>query len=56
MEYPYQVRHPDGGTVLQSTERYPPRVELDLLEHGYIIKLNGKKLTKAEIRKEVKSK
>lgn len=56
MEYPYQVINPEGAVVLQSTVRHPPRVELDLLEHGYTIKFNGRKLTKTEIRKEVKSK
>ena len=56
MEYPYQVINPEGAVVLQSAVRYPPRVELDLLEHGHTIKLNARKLTKTEIRKEVKGK
>lgn len=53
MEYPYQVINPEGETVLQSKVRHSARIELDHLEHGYTIKLNGKKLTKTEVRKEV---
>lgn len=53
MEYPYQVISPDGETVLQSKVRHSTRIELDLLEHGYTVKLNGKRLTKAEVRKEL---
>lgn len=53
-EMPYIVINPDGVTVLQSLVRHPRRVELDLLEHGYTIKLNGGKLTKTELRREVK--
>lgn len=56
MEYPYCVINPAGDIVLQSTVRYSRTVELDLLEHGYTIKLNGRKLTKTEIRKEVNRK
>ena len=56
MEYPYQVINPEGAIVLQSKVRHPPRVEMDLLEHGYTIKVNGRKLTKTEIRKEVRGK
>lgn len=42
-----------GNVIMEAPEscRYPPRVELSLLEAGYTIKLNGKKLTKAEIKK-----
>ena len=53
-EWPYVVVNPMGMVVLQSTVRHPRPVELDLLDHGYTIKLNGKKLTKQEIRKEAK--
>lgn len=45
-EMPYIVINPDGVTVLQSLVRHPRRVELDLLEHGYTIKLHGKKQMK----------
>lgn len=30
--------------------RYPPSVELDMIEAGYEIRLNGKKLTKKEVK------
>lgn len=56
MEYPYQVINPEGACVLQAPEkcRYPSNKELKLLEAGYVIKLNGKKLTKTEIKKKEK--
>ena len=53
MEYPYQVINPDGETVLQSKVRHSARIELDLLERGYAVKLNGKRLTKTEVRKDL---
>ena len=56
MEYPYQVINPEGIIVLQSKVRHPARVELDHLEAGYTIRFHGRKLTKTEIRKEVKGK
>lgn len=56
MEYPYQVINPEGITVLQSKVRHSAKVELDHLENGYTIKLHGRKLTKTEVRKEVKGK
>lgn len=51
----YEVYASDGKLVMcaPASCRYPPRVELDLLEYGYIIKLNGKRLTKSEVRKEL---
>lgn len=58
MELPYQVFNPQGVCIMQAPEkcRYSRRIELSILEAGYTIKLNGKRLTKAEIRKEVKRK
>lgn len=55
MEYPYEVINPSGQTVMTSAAncRYSRLQELMLLENGYTIKLNGKRLTKAEIRKEL---
>lgn len=49
------VFNPAGDLVLQAVEsaRYPRRVELDLLGAGYTIRLHGKRITKAEIRKEL---
>ena len=53
-DFNYQVISPlTGNVVMEAPEscRYPPRVELSLLEAGYSIRLNGKKLAKAEIKK-----
>ena len=52
-DYSYTVTNPSGETVLQAAEscRYPRLVELALLDAGYIIRLNGKPITKADIRK-----
>lgn len=50
----YQVICPptgSGGVEAPESCRYPLRTEMSLLEAGYTIKLNGKKLTKAEIKK-----
>ena len=54
-KYPYKIYNAVGDIVLQSAAdcRYPKTVELAMLEAGYTIRLNGKKLTKTEIRKEV---
>lgn len=48
------VYNPAGELVLQAVEsvRYPRRVELDLLGAGYIIRLHGKRITKAELKRE----
>lgn len=50
---PYQVYSTAGQLVLQAPEncRYPRALEAALLDTGYTIKLNGKRLTKSEIRK-----
>lgn len=55
MSFPYEVINPSGEPVMVAPEscRYPRRLELEMLESGYTIKLNGKKLTKLEIRKEL---
>lgn len=51
--HPYIVTNLSGDIVLQAEEscRYPRLVELALLEAGYTIRLNGKLLTRADIRK-----
>lgn len=51
---PYQVYNSAGTLVLQAPAscRSSRRVELDQLENGYTIRLNGRKITKTEIRKE----
>lgn len=48
----YQVYDPAGKLVLQSTEncRYSVALEMSMLNAGYTIKLNGKRLTKAGIK------
>lgn len=59
MEYPYQVIPPagqPGGLIAPESCRYPRTTELSLLEAGYTIRLHGKKITKTELRKEVKPK
>jgi hypothetical protein len=48
-KYPYKVYAPEGHLVLQSAVRHPKHIELDHLEHGYTIKLNGKRITKKEV-------
>ena len=52
-EYPYQVYSPLGGLVLESTieGRYPAKTELHMLEAGFTIRLYGRKLTKADVKK-----
>ena len=54
-EYAYTIHNPAGDLVLQAVEsaRYPRRIELDLLGAGYIIRLHGKRITKADMRKEM---
>lgn len=55
MELPYQVINPAGTVVLQAPEscRSTRRVELDQLDHGYTIRLHGKRITKADLKKAV---
>ena len=55
-DYPYTETNPSGEIVLQAAEscRYPRLVELALLETGYIVRLHGKKITKTEMRKEMR--
>lgn len=57
MEYPYEVFHPTGQRILVAPEhlRYPKHIELDMMEAGYSIRLHGKKITKTELRKEVRT-
>lgn len=56
MDLPYQVINPAGTVVLQAPEscRSSRRVELDQLEHGYTIRLNGQRVTKTEARNAVR--
>lgn len=52
-EYPYKIYNPAGELVLQAPEscRHPKLVELALVEAGYSISLNGRKLTKTALRR-----
>ena len=52
-KYPYKVFNPAGEVVLQSIPecRYPRAVELQMLEAGYTIRLSGKRISRAEIKK-----
>lgn len=56
IDYPYQVFSPSGQPIMEAPEscRYPRRIEKDMLEAGYTIRLHGKKITKTEVRKEAK--
>lgn len=58
MDLPYQVFDPTGQRVMHAPEscRYPQRIELDMLEAGYSIRLHGRRITKTELRKEAKGK
>ena len=51
-KYPYKVIDRFGTQVLSATEdcRYPKEIERGLLEHGYTIKLHGKKITKKDVK------
>lgn len=53
MGVPYQVFDSSGRLVLDSDVscRYPRTMELSLLDAGYSVKIDGKKLTKTEARK-----
>lgn len=53
MKHPYEVIPPPGqpgGVEAPESCRYPKDVERQLLDAGYTIKLNGKKITKKEIK------
>lgn len=59
MSYPYEVIPPPGqpgGVEAPESCRYPRKTELSLLEAGYTIRLHGKRITKTELRKEVRGK
>lgn len=58
MGIPYRVYDSSGQQVLESDTRcrYPRHIELSMLDAGYAIRIDGKKLTKTEIRKDSASK
>lgn len=53
-ERPYvEIIDRDGRlmhAIYHGCERYPREVELDMLEQGYTVKVNGKKLIKKELK------
>lgn len=53
MDYPYEVYSPSGQALMHAPEscRYPVRLELEMIDAGYTLKLNGKRITKTELRK-----
>ena len=48
----YRIYDPSGRLAESRPEslRYPKKTELSILNAGYTIKLNGKKITKKEIQ------
>ena len=56
MATPYiEIFNRDGVCVermAQGCARYSRKTELNMLENGYTIKINGKKLTKKELRED----
>ena len=56
MATPYiEIFNRDGVCVermAQGCARYSPATELDMLDRGYTIKINGKKLTKKELKED----
>ena len=52
MSASYKVYDRDGRCRLSTTVdcRYEKEIEQDLLEAGYVIKIDGKKLTKKDVR------
>ena len=52
-KYSYIVTDTSGAAVLQALEscRYSRQLEAAMLDAGYTIQLNGKRITKADIRK-----
>lgn len=52
MEKTYKVYDRDGVLRMSAPEelRYPPEIELSIVNAGYSIKLNGKKITKKELQ------
>lgn len=59
MSHPYEVIPPPGqpgGVEASESCRYPPKKELSILEAGYTIKLHGKRITKADVRRRLKEK
>jgi hypothetical protein len=59
MVYDYEIIPPAGklgGLIAPASCRYDRKTELSLLEAGYTIRLQGKRITKTELKKEAKGK
>ena len=58
MDLSYQVYNPTGQLVMQASEscRYSRQQETLLLANGYTLKLNGRKITKTEVRRDLEGK
>lgn len=52
MKLTYFVSDRNGNVVLQAAAecRYPKHTELSLMDAGYTIRLDGRKITKKEVR------
>lgn len=50
--YPYKIIDRNGRPVMKAPEscRYDRKTERSLLQAGYTIKLNGKRITKKEVK------
>lgn len=57
-KFNYRVINPRGDPVLSSTVscRYPPETELSMMEEGYSIMIDDKRLTKADVKALLRSK
>lgn len=56
MQFDYEVIPPtgqSGGLIAPACCRYDRKTELSLMEAGYTIRLQGKKINKTELRKEL---
>ena len=53
----YSVHGQDGTVLMQSSTdfRYPPEMELSLIDSGHVLKLNGKRITKKEVQERAES-
>lgn len=58
VELNYRVINPQGVPVLRSTAecRYLPETELSMMEKGYTIMIDDKRLTKTDVKAKLRSK
>lgn len=57
-KFNYRVINPLGVPILRTLSecRYPPETELQMLEEGYTIMIDDKRLTKTDVRAMLRSK